>query len=875
MKYTDKKATPPEQEKLQPRPGRDVPRPTQMQSQSDELSDKLQADVVNGCCRVLLALDARQDLKSYVKTDEAEKIIGSLQDFHYTIGFAGGQSSGKSTVVNAMLQYPLMPTCQAATTCTPVELFFSERIRITVSNADTGEQLLDYPCDRATDEDFDKLKEYACAVSALPQVIENLQPFVDGYVGSFSDGIHPDQLDMTKEDPRHVAVLLMMLLTVYVKQNLEELSSKQEDLIQLRNKTMAYFKLPADVPNIYVRIQWDSPILRSGLRILDLPGLGANAEDKKLDNGKVLKGHDTITKDTIAQTDTMVVVQNPAMLASVLATVEQMVSNLKVKEAVVENCIVPVLNKVDTCVGDAGRQGAIQDFQTMLQNVGIQKKKEDIFCLSAVYGEYAYEGCDRTLFCEKQLQRLREKGLPQAKLQSRKELLQDDLSIEYENSGVEALREFFRTAFIERGKLEKSFSTIAEVRALGKDAQSGILAKKRLYEGFVGSNQALAEEALPKLKEAAQTPIDRTLTLLEKFDIASKISRMSSCSDLVVQAYQTAFQQAGEEYIKRNKEDILDKMALTWVGFGSYARVDDKLPRNNLYYREFLKESQCVYVNMTQVNKRYAEVLSYVKADIQEIFDNGVSQLYSFADHYEPVLKATIGEYQASTSTEVMEIFDSIIPVISEFVTEQIEIAEKNISRSSMEVEQAQLTIANTIIRKNQEFVSSIKDYALEHTQMKTNNFWLLGQQEKMRIDGDGGAKKAVLEMGKLIGENPTVETNIREICSAEIINPMQKWYPAAKGSVEDAFLALQDKIEELLDGIEQDLKSNTSQIADVSKKLDEDRIQISKIFDGLRNSIRDSVPRALPMARERNIVSKKFAGELDKWMSGGDSVDE
>ena len=77
------------------------------------------------------------------------------------------------------------------------------------------------------------------------------------------------------------------------------------------------------------------------LRILDLPGLGANAGTKKLKNGKVQKSHDDITKEAIAMTDTMVVVQNPEMLASVVKTVEQMVSNLKIKEAVVENCIVP------------------------------------------------------------------------------------------------------------------------------------------------------------------------------------------------------------------------------------------------------------------------------------------------------------------------------------------------------------------------------------------------------------------------------------------------------------------------------------------------------------------------------------------------------
>lgn len=878
MKYTDNKKenSQPQMQKTQQKAEESAYEHIEMVRQSDDQAGRLQADVVNGCGRVLAALNACEELKDYVKTDEAEKIVKSLQDFHYTIGFAGGQSSGKSTVVNAMLQYPLMPTCQAATTCTPVELFYSERIRISVLDADTGKQLLDYPCDRATAADFAKLKEYTCAISALPQVIENLQPFIGGYVGSYTDGIKPDQLDMQADNPKHVAVLMMMLLTVYVKQNLEELPTNQKALIKLRDKTLTYFGVPSNVPNISVRIQWNSPILKSGLRILDLPGLGADAEDKKLGGGKVLKGHDTITKDAIAATDTMVVVQNPEMLASVLATVQQMVSNLKVKEAVVENCIVPVLNKIDTCAGEAGRENAMLNFKTMLQNVGVKKEYADIFKLSAIYGEYTYEDCalDRTLYCSKGIERLLARGADERRVRNKLEDLSFELEDEYKNSGVEALRKFFRTAFVERGKLEKAFSTVAEIRAIGKDAQSKITAQKRIYEGFAGTNESLAETAIPKLREIANNPINKAIDSISTGNIGDKITLMAGLSDIVVHDYQKAFEDAAREYYRRNI-NIVNSMTLNWAGFSSYARVDIGKPGNYRLYQDFKKESQCINVDMSDVNASYAKVLSSIKKDIENIFHDAVMRLHSFADTYEPSLKVTIEMYRENASPEVIQIFKDIIPVISEFVADQIDIAENGINQANREIEQAQIEIANVIVDKNYEFISAVSDYAIDHIHVKASQFLFFDEHEKMKVDGDGGAKRVLSTVEALIGNNSEIKTTIQTVCSEQIINPMKTWYNSATDSVTDAFNDLQQKINELLDEIKNKLKGNTGQNEEYIKKLDEDLKQVDEIFDELKNSIRKSVSDVLPMAREKNIVSKKYEHDLMAWMKEGEVIGE
>ena len=122
---------------------------------------------------------------------------------------------------------------------------------------------MDYPCDKATPEDFQKLKEYTCAVASIPQIIENLQAFVDGSIRD-KKGLTPDELDMEYDNPRHVAVLMLLLLTVYTKQNLDIVPEKIIALNRLREKTLTYFGISSDIPNLSVRIQWNAPVLKSG-----------------------------------------------------------------------------------------------------------------------------------------------------------------------------------------------------------------------------------------------------------------------------------------------------------------------------------------------------------------------------------------------------------------------------------------------------------------------------------------------------------------------------------------------------------------------------------------------------------------------------------
>ncbi len=845
-----------------------------MESQTDQSSDQFQASVVNGCSRVLMLLEDNGCLTDYARREQLKESVKALRDFHYTIGFAGGQSSGKSTVVNAMLQYPLMPTCMSATTCIPVELFYSQQIRIVVSDADTKEILLDYFCDQADKKSFEALKNYACAISQLPQVIENLQPFVEKFVGDYENGIEPDQLDMQYDNPKHVAVLLLMLLTVDTKQNLKDLTDKEKKLIALREETLQLFHISKEAANISVRIQWDCPLLKSGLRILDLPGLGANAEDKKLPNGKILKGHDTITKEAIETTDTMVVVQNPEMLASVVKTVEHMVSCLKVKEAVVENCIVPVLNKIDTCKGAAGQQNAFDNFLTMLTNVGVHKKQEDIFPLSAIYGEYAYEECpdySRTLYCSQDIDKLRLRGADEKKIQRKLESLVEGLQDEYQDSGVEQLREFFRTAFIEKGKIEKTFSTLAEMKSCELDVRSKAEAKKQLYMGFAGANNELVATAVPELRRIANEPIESAIGNIEGKNISEKIKVMVQLSDSIVTEYKVAFQDAAEDYNFRNRT-LIDQMKLIWKGVGNYARIDSGVPQNYRLYQEFKHESQKLNVNMSKVNMRYADVLTVIKKDIEAIFDHALSSLQAFSNSYETNIKMTIEQYKGHVNPEIIKIFEEMMPVVVDFVRDQINVANDHINQTSKEIGQAQINIANLIIRKNDEFTRSISDHMTSNIRIKEAGFL---SNEKMKIDGKDGAKAALEETKDMICHDPSIELNIRTVCGSEIITPMRSWYGDASASIKDAFVELEDTINTLLDEKAEYIQADRENLEDYIGQLDEKEKQIEGIFCGLKGAIRDMVLTMMPLAYEKKIISKTNQENLKLWLSGGELLGE
>lgn len=124
-----------------------------MEQASEDVVDQFQAAIYNAGSKALSMLDA-DVLTKGLETDRRKKAGDTLRHlgaFRYNIGFAGPQSCGKSSLINAIIRYPLMPTCNLATTCTPVELIYGKETRIIVKDEDLkGKIVFDRKCGSIT-----------------------------------------------------------------------------------------------------------------------------------------------------------------------------------------------------------------------------------------------------------------------------------------------------------------------------------------------------------------------------------------------------------------------------------------------------------------------------------------------------------------------------------------------------------------------------------------------------------------------------------------------------------------------------------------------------------------------------------------------------
>ncbi|RGZ01909.1 hypothetical protein DXA13_00985, partial [Clostridium sp. AM58-1XD] len=137
-----------------------------------------------------------------------------------TIGLAGRQTSGKTTLLNVCIGYPLFLSCQTIGTSCPAVVEFGDVPEAAVicpesSGASKGEISIPFTVSGSL---FSRLKQYACdCVNQSMVSIENLYYFTDGC--SVGDEIQPDRLRLDSDDFRHVLLLVLILLNAYVGQD--------------------------------------------------------------------------------------------------------------------------------------------------------------------------------------------------------------------------------------------------------------------------------------------------------------------------------------------------------------------------------------------------------------------------------------------------------------------------------------------------------------------------------------------------------------------------------------------------------------------------------------------------------------------------------
>lgn len=780
---------------------------------SDNKADALQAAVYHEGMRMLNVLSERnaEDQEGMEACDRAGRILNELGHFYYNIGFAGEQSCGKSTVVNSLLQYPLMPTCNLTTTCTVVRLVYSSKIRVIATDDDTGKRVFDLDCSAISESKFNKLKEYVCL--AMPTlVIDNINYFTDKNIYDQNTRLTIDDLDMHRENPREVALLLLILLSVYIGQNDPEMTGEKKKCIEKRNEIMRYFGIPAGTVNYSVLVQWDCDLLKSGLVITDLPGLGASAEAKEVE-GKILKSHDDITKEAIQESDAMVFLEDDTVKNVGTAALREMLSSSRLKEVVNKGeRIIPVLNKADRLNGTQLITSR-QKFAELLLGANVRKEASDIIPYSAIYGEYAYDdiSINRGLFFK----------CPEAKMvramgqkmhltdDAVTESLLSDLREKYDASGIEELKDFFRTTYVERGKYNKAIAAVCAVRNLAVQAVAPLDSRARAYKILGDATQEAVDDITGTLKNAALEPINYYTG-----DLQERIEQVTSQTQPVVEAmlesetalYQKAFEKALEDY-KERLLNIVSGFSLTWSGLGFKAQIDVVGSKNYMMFHKMMEEIEIFSVDVVEVNSQYEKILGYVDSQIDQIYKKAISGLEKLRQSLEASVSRSIENTKAKSqmSDAVVTAMTNMGDNLLTFVDKQLLAMSQNLNLQQEGIRDAGNAVVAQVMKQNTgmsgTFTSAIKD--------SIKNFikkgFFFSKRDYLIIDGQSGLKEKIGTLSLTQEEKDNMEINIRIVGSREIVGKLNQWMDQA-GEILDIYTDLGFQIKQLMDDTAKEL---------------------------------------------------------------------
>lgn len=518
--------------------------------------EKLQTEVYNAGITVMQTIDIQNlitpDSGEVInkKYSESKNALEELKNFCFNVGFAGEQSSGKSTVINSLLQYPLMPTCNLVTTATVVKLIYGEKIKIIAIDDDTKERVAELDCENITEKIFNMLKQYA--ISAMNVLtVENLQYFTDENI--FNGNFDEHTLDeMKRSNPKQVAMLALILLSVYVGQNDIQIDAQKEELMNYRKDCLKAIGISQNVYNMSVIVQWDNEILKKGFQITDLPGLGAAVTAQTID-GKHIKSHDEITIEAIYKTDAMVILADGNVTAAGFKALDKMLERLEqLKGISKESRIIPVLNNADR-LQPAQLSTAKDAYSSILRQKGLNNiTAENIRSYAAIYGDCKYTDID--LKPERMVSVLSNPAMQRMANYLTTEQVCNMMKVDYENAGIEQLKEFFRKKYIENGKYSKAISAVFTLNDL---YGLNVTAKQLLIDNLESIKKANTEEAenvINDLKNLINDEISEQTTKIDAIygNIVDEISKTKNESEKSVDKYIFAFETALAEYKKRN-----------------------------------------------------------------------------------------------------------------------------------------------------------------------------------------------------------------------------------------------------------------------------------------------------------------------------------
>ena len=797
----------------------------------DSPVDKLQATVYKAGVRLVPVLEkadesvekadedavAFETLKKVNPLSAVNTALKELGHFAYDVGFAGEQSCGKSTVVNSLLQYPLMPTCKAPTTASVVQIVYSEHFRVRVIDDDTQKIVLDFDCEMPENpiaqkkfrERFDKLLDYAISAMDI-LIIENFQYFTD--VTVVDKRITAKDVEMTPEDPKHVMMLLFILLAVYVGQNDAEWNEEKRQLMAKRKSIFSYLGIPKDTINISIKSQGRFELLKSGLIITDLPGLGSNATHLERNDGRKVKGHDEITTEAIQRTDSMVFLTTPENREAGYKVLPEMLSSAKLKETIYKGeRIIPVLNKADTC-GEQEKRTTIQAFCDALKAANVEKKPEDIRLYSGILGEYTFKGVpfERTLFFKTNYneETMREEAeleglsFEEAKIKEVKRL-QLRMKKKYESSGIEEMLRFFRTSYVEVGKFNKSTAALQAIRAMVMSIVSELSSTVKICQTRLVSNTNIQDNLAKDLKIAVDRPLANSAARLD-----TALTRMGEDFDETIQGSEKTipevYANAFEKALKSYKAKLLDTLRKFNCGlFSDKARIDVAGSENRRLYNSLLNEINDLPISLIEVNGQYEKILKRVRVSIDRFYSDSLRGLKDLKDDIRDSLERSIASAKISASSEELKQLEAVKDQLLVLVEKQIEVVTLNLTQQQQEETDAMDSILSAILNLNTEMTGTYAAAIRNELYDKLSHGFFFSSREYLQIDGPNGMKAAVNNLQLSEEDTRNLSVNIDANVSSILLQKIPLWINNLRSIVlmyTDLKTRLKKPIQEIID---------------------------------------------------------------------------
>ena len=548
--------------------------------------------------------DTAADLKAIHKEgDQAvENAINALNgiidkkgDQEVLLALLGEMSSGKTSLVNAALGYPLFPVAKVTTSACPIEIRYGEKFKLQVFSVSEDEEKVVFTFDNAKMLSLGKrqamLKYVQNCVNTKILVCENFDYYFD---------IRKGLADL--DNTLHCAQLLIALINGYVGQEYDDVSEERKKLIREREELFRQIiRVPADT-DIGIRIQIDSSILKNGLTLVDLPGLGSDT-----------KSHNRVTTNYINRADCCVMLFGLNGKASDNREALELMQKYEIMRFPGKsNRFILAINKCDLSYeeddmyySDDIEQAARSVYDT-LHSVEIH----EIIPISARYADYRYvlNGVppEKTVLGRK----LARKGSSPEQIE---EILKTNYNtaFEYTDPNTKTTVSYSTQKFLDETIGEYStrihhlnlIRTVSSIAEILKETLGGLAMETKMVAMFDALGSNLMKDLLERMDKAIKNTQSDFLNQIDKIteDMdAIRTELASTLKDHVIPTYESELSRADKQLNNYMSQEI-SKMQPDCVGHYCIDDQDEKSRANKIIFEDlkkyFLNFDFCPFLN--------------------------------------------------------------------------------------------------------------------------------------------------------------------------------------------------------------------------------------------------------------------------------------